>query len=583
MHQSSRFVDEISAWLAGRLDLPQDQVRTLIESPPRDNMGDYALPCFTRARQLRKSPKLIAEELAADFPPSELVERAEAIGPYVNFFVNRGLMTADVLERIEAAGEAYGSSDEGEGRRLVIDYSSPNIAKHLGVHHIRSVAIGKAIYNLYTTLGYACHGLNFLGDWGTNFGQLVVAIEKYADGMSPDAFTIDDLMRFYVRFHAEAEKDPALMDAGRRAFARIEAGDPEALRLWQKIKEVSLKEFESLYAMLGAKFDEISGESRFVDKALPTLETMKQSGLAVESEGAMIVDLEPYGMPPCLLQKSDGATLYELRDIAAVIEHFKRFQFHRMVYVVGSEQKLRFRQIFKILELMGCEWANCCVHVDFGLIKFLDEETGKASTGSTRKGRIIMLKDVLDEAIERARAKIQQNQERFPDLADVDGLARQVGIGAVIFSDLGVRRSKDVLFDWDKILDFEGDTGPYIQYAHARLCSILRKAGPEPACPLNYGKLYLPQEWRLVRLLDNFPTAIRQAAEQYEPCVIANYLLELCAAFSRYYSAGMKDPSLRVITDDEPVRKARLALVRATLTVIRKGLSLLGIAAPEMM
>ena len=572
----------IAACLAEHLPLERDEVLDLLETPPQQEMGDYALPCFTLASRLRKAPQQIAEELGGKVTTPEGVAAAKPIGPYLNFYLDRPATTEQVLRRIHQERESYGDGQAGAGRTVVIEFSSPNIAKHLGVHHLPGTLIGMSLYRIHRALGHRTVSLNFLGDWGTGFGKLIAAVERY-DVERLEELTVTDLQDLYVRFSKEAEGDPDLEQAARDAFRRLEEGDPEAERAWKTFRRVSLEEFERVYERLGVEFDHITPESDCRDRIPEMLERLREQGVARESEGALIVPLEDEEMPPVLVQKSDGTSLYATRDLPAAEERWERYGFDRMLYVVGNEQSLYFRQLKAVLEKMGHDWADRIEHVNFGLIKFLDPETGEARVGSTRRGEILLLQDVLQEAVDRARVKIEDNLDRFEEGADLDALAERVGIGAVIFRELSTRRTRDVVFDWDRMLDFEGDTGPYVQYAHARLCSILRKAEEPVREAVDFSALSLPEEWTLVKHLDAFPRAVQRAAEGCEPSTIATYLLELCADFSTYYSAGMQEAERRVLCDDAELRAARLFLVDAIRHVIRRGLGLLGVDAPERM
>ncbi|HHT9124171.1 MAG TPA: arginine--tRNA ligase, partial [Candidatus Wunengus sp. YC63] len=449
-----------------------------------------------------------------------------------------------------------------------IDYSSPNIAKHLAVHHLRSALIGSAIYNIYKTLGYRCIGINHLGDWGTQFGQLIVAYKKWGSEDTHTSYTVTDLNNLYVKFHQEAEKNTALEDEAREWFKKLEAGNSEAKELWQRFKDISLKEFQKIYDMLGIHFDAFVGESFYNTMVEDTVTRIKEKGLTRISEQALIVDLETYNMPPCLLRKKDDATLYATRDIAAAEYRKKTYNFAKMVYVVGSEQKLHFKQVFKVLALMGYDWANHCVHVDFGLMKFKD---GKMST---RKGKVVLLEDLLIEAVERIKEIIEAKN---PSLENKENVAQDVGIGAVIFADLSAKRNKDVVFDWDEALNFEGETGPYVQYTHARLCSILRKYGRPVTADIPFELLKEDETIILIKNLWRFPSVILKAAELYEPSLISNYLIDVCGNLNRFYNAH------RVLSDDGELTKARILLVDSTRQVIKNGLNILGIRAPERM
>ena len=582
MTETNPIREEIVQWLTGNVPLDREAVEAALEVPPNADMGDYALPCFVLAKQMRKPPAAIAQGLAEQFRPSRHVISCKAAGPYLNFSVDRPAMMALVLDAVRSAADNYGHSDAGAGSTIVIDYSSPNIAKHLAVHHVRSVSIGRALRNIFEALGCRVVTVNHLGDWGTSFGKLIVAFERY-DDLDAQTATVSDLQDAYVRFSREAEEAPELEDDARAAFQRLENGDPAAQALWRRFKDVSLAEFERMYETLGATFDAYTPESFYLPMVDECLARMEAAGITEISEGAVVLRLDDYDLPPVMLCKSDGATLYITRDICAAEYRVNTYAADNIIYVVGGEQKLHFQQLRGALALMGHEWADRVEHVDFGLIKFRDPETGEARKGSTRKGEVILLQDVLDEARERARAKINENLDRMAQGADVAELAAQVGIGAVVFGDLAVKRSKDVVFDWDRMLDFEGDTGPYVQYAHARLCSILRKAGCDVDPQADCGLLVLPEEWALVRLIEDFPARIGAAAQQREPSVITNYLLDLCACFSTYYSAGMREPGRRVLCEDAALKAARLLLVDAARHTIGNGLALLGVAAPESM
>ena len=572
----------IARALAEHLPVTADEALALLQSPPTPDMGDYGLPCFTLAAALRRAPAAIAAQLQEQVALPPGVREARADGPYLNFFVDRPAVTAAVLRRIIRQADSYGRSDAGAGARIVVEYSSPNIAKHLGVHHLRSAIIGGALCRLFEFLGYEAVGLNFLGDWGTGFGKLIAAFERYCAGDASE-LSVSDLQDLYVRFSAEAGEDPGLEQAARDAFRRLEEGESAARRLWDAFKRVSLDEFERIYRMLGISFDRYTPESDYIEQIPGLLQRVRESGAARESEGALIVPLADEDLPPLMLQKSDGSSLYATRDLCAAEHRWDEFRFERSLYVVGNEQALHFDQLKAVLRGMGCPWADRMEHVSFGLMKFRDAETGRARKGSTRGGEMLLLDDVLREAVERAAQKLHENADRLEEDAPLGELAAQIGIGAVIFSDLSTRRARDVLFDWDKVLDFEGATGPYVQYAHARLCSILRKADRPVPPDVDFALLALPEEWALVRQLGDFPRRVRRAAADCEPFVIVGYLLDLCAEFSTYYSAGMREPARRVLCPDRELSAARLLLTQATRHVIRNGLRLLGMSAPERM
>ena len=550
------------------VELESRVIERLIEVPPDHKMGDYALPCFVLAKQVKRSPQMIAEKLGKCFETDDYIREVVTVGPYLNFFVNRGMFIGDVLNSIISKKNSFGASDEGNEKCVVVDYSSPNIAKHLAVHHMRSALIGRAVYNLYNALGYRCVGINHLGDWGTQFGKLIVAYKKWGEGGNGVPSDIETLYRLYVRFHQEVEKIPSLEDESRAWFKRLESGDAEAEVLWRLFKDVSMKEFDKIYKMLGITFDYYTGESFYNDMLDDTVERLNESGLLELSDNAQVVNLDKYNMPPCLIRKSDDASLYATRDICAAEYRKKEFDFDKMIYVVGSEQKLHFRQFKKVLELLGYEWQDECYHVDFGLVKFKDTKM------STRKGKVILLEDLLNESIARAREIIE---EKNPDIADKDEIADAVGIGAIIFSDLKNKRIKDVNFDWDEILNFDGETGPYVQYTHARICSIIRKYGKEVKADADLELLKEDEEFLLVKKLEQYPLAIKRAADVFEPSILVGHLLEICSALNRYYN------QCRIISDDSSLTDSRIVLIDCVRQVIKNGLLMIGMRQPDRM
>jgi arginyl-tRNA synthetase len=565
------FAAEIARQLAALTSQDEATVASLLTPPPDERMGDYAFPCFALARAWKKTPAEAACELAAKVKLGRLIAGTSAHGPYVNISVRREAFIAWVLSEAHRRKAEFGHSGLGKGQTVVVEFSSPNIAKHLGIHHVRTM-IGNALDRIYRALGYRVVGINFLGDWGTQFGLLISAYKRWGGPETLQGDAVANLNALYVRFNEEAKKDPSLRDEGRAWFKRLEDGEPEAVAFWERFRQVSLAAFEEVYRVLDVRFDEISGESKY-DKLMPdTIRRLEQLGLAKADQGALIVDLSAHKMPPVLLRKSDGATLYDTRDIAAAEDRWNRCHFARMIYVVGGDQKLHFRQIFKVLEMMGYPWAKDCVHVDFGMVRMKSAEGAGKMSG--RSGQVVMLKDVLREAIERARQAIEAKN---PDLADKERVAAAVGIGAVVFNDLKRQRIKDVDFDWDAILSFEGETGPYVQYAHARLCSILRKYGRAPAERVNFSLLAEPEEFALAKAMAGFGPTVRRAAEACEPAMVSQYLLDLCTRFSSYYHKH------KVVGDDPDLTAARVLLVDGIRQTIANGLKLLGIAAPEEM
>jgi len=562
------FRDQIVQYLKSQVPLEEAELQRAIEVPPSIELGDYAFPCFPLAKALRKAPAAIATELAMAFQPTALIKAARAAGPYVNFFVDRGAYTRAALGAVLAQGSGYGKSTEGVGKTVVIDYSSPNIAKPFGVGHLRSTVIGNALYRIHDHLGYRVWRINHLGDWGTQFGKLIVAFKRWGNDTDLTTHAIQTLYDLYVRFHTEVETHPELDDEARGWFKRLEDGDPEARAIWQRFRDLSLQEFARIYERLGISFDSQAGESFYEPYLDHTIERIREANLVSISDEAVIVDLRPYKMPPCLLRKKDEATLYATRDLAAAMYRHETYSFFKMLYVVGADQRLHFQQVFKVLELMGFTWAKDCVHVDFGLIRFNDEKMG------TRRGNIIFLEDVLDRAVELAEQIVH---EKNPELPNKRQVAEAVGIGAVIFTDLSTRRVKDVNFEWEKVLTFEGETGPYVQYTHARACSVLRKADQALGPDVDYRHLTQDEAFDIVRLLADYPVVLRRAAENYEPFFVTDYLLTLSERFNKYYH------NHRILTDDDAVRQARLWLVQGVQHVLEGGLTLLGIRAPEEM
>jgi arginyl-tRNA synthetase len=556
------FVQEIVKMIAGKVDLPDDEIGKLLEVPPDQKLGDFAFPCFALSKKLKKAPHQIASELASQLEPTELIVEIQQVGPYVNFRVKKSRQAEQVLGQILTEGDKYGSSPEGKRKTVVIDFSSPNIAKPFGIGHLRTTVIGNCLYHIFAKLGYKVIRINHLGDWGTQFGKVILAYKLWGDEKEFEQDPISTLYGLYVRFHREAEKARQLDEEARGWFKKLEDGDREATELWGKFRETSIREFKRVYDLLGIEFDAYHGESFYNKYMEKTIEEIKAKGLAQISRDALIVNLDEYDLPPCLLKKSDEATLYATRDITAAIYRHETYGFYKNLYVVGSAQSLHFRQVFKVLELMGYDWAKDCVHVDFGWIKFRQEMM------SSRKGNIILLEDVLNKSIELAGRIIR---EKNPELA------RQVGVGAVIFSDLSTRRNKDIDFDWDQALSFDGETGPYVQYTHARLCSLVRKYGSPISTRVEYDALSTEEEWALIRLLEDFPRRIESAAVNYEPAGICSFLIDVCSTFNRFYQKQ------RIITEDQGSTAARMLLVKAAQVAIEGGLSLLGIEAPERM
>ena len=550
-------------------NLELEEIERLIEIPPNYNMGDYAFPCFRLAKELKKAPNLIAEELAGEINGGEYFCQIKNAGPYINFFVNTEKLVELVLNSVIEEKEKFGSTNIGQGRKVLVEFSSPNIAKPFHIGHIRSTVIGNSIYKIFQFQGFDTEALNHLGDYGTQFGMLIAAYNKWGDRQVIEANPINELLKLYVRFNKEAEEDQGLREEARHWFKELEEGNnEEAIELWQWIRDISLKEFNIVYDMLNIKFDSYKGESFYSDKMPVVIEELKEKEMLESSRGAMIVDLEEYNMPPALITKSDGSTLYTTRDIAAAFYRKEHYDFYKNIYVVASEQNLHFKQWIKVVELMGYEWAEDCIHVPFGMVSL---EDGKLST---REGKVVFLEDVLNKAVE---STLEIIEERNPDLENKEEVAKQVGIGAVIFQELFNNRIKDYVFSWDRTLSFEGETGPYVQYTHARANSLLEKGDFSLNTRIDYSLLVEDDEINIIRLLYKFPDIVIDAMEKLEPSYITRHITEIAKAFNKFYN------SCPILTVDEELKNARLMLVFAAKTTIKTGLGLLGMEAPNRM
>ena len=559
------------------LGLSLSEIRDLIEIPSDEKMGDYAFPCFRLAKALRKAPPMIAADIAGRISGNDAFLKVENVKAYVNFFINRAYFAGQVIEEVNAKGAEYGRSDIGAGRTVIVEYSSPNIAKPFHIGHIRSTVIGNAIYKLYDAVGFDVIRINHLGDYGTQFGKMIVAYRKWGSEEELAHDPIKTLLKYYTRFHQEAKEDPSLEDEARETFVRLEAGEPEEVELWKKFRELSLAEFNRVYDMLGITFDSYAGESFYSDKMPRFIRELKEKGLLIESQGAQIVDLEEYGMSPAMITKSDGSSLYVTRDIAAAVYRKETYDFFKCIYVVASQQNLHFRQWKKVLELMGYEWQKDCIHVPFGLVSLSDGDDIKMM--STREGTVVFLEDVLNTAVEKTtEVMLEKNAQGI----DINEVSREVGIGAVIFQELSNNRIKDYVFSWDKVLNFDGETGPYVQYTHARASSVLRNASEEELAAVRNGSAdwsYLKSDsaYTLVKLLYRVPDVVIEAAEKYEPSILTRHLVDIAQAFNKFYHDE------HILVDNKDEKLAKLALVLASKTVIANCLGLLGIKAPERM
>jgi arginyl-tRNA synthetase len=544
-------------------------IEGLIEIPPKPEMGDYAFPCFQLSKTMRKAPNAIAESLCSEIS-AELkgFEKITFLGGYLNFFADKSSFTKDTITKVLSEKEKYGFTDNGAGKNVIVEYSSPNIAKSFHVGHLCSTAIGHALYNIVKSQGYNCIGINHLGDWGTQFGRLIVGYKNWIDEAALEAEPIKELSRIYVKFYEEAEKNPELDNQSRMHFKNLEDGCPEETRLWEKFKELSLKEFNRVYEMLGVKFDSFAGESFYSDKMDAVVDELDIKGLLVESEGAQIVNLDEFNLPPCLIKKSDGATIYATRDITAAIYRKKTYDFYKNIYVVGTPQALHFKQVFTTIKQMGYDWSSDCVHIGFGLVKFADKKL------ASRTGDVILLEDALNEGARRALDLIEQKN---PSLENKEDTARKVGIGSIVFAYLKNNRERDIVFNWDDILNFDGETGPYIQYTYARSKSILRKAA-DFNNQADYSKMSTVEEFELVKQLAIFNDAINMAIDKYEPSIVTRYIIDVAKAFNKFYN---QCPIM--ICDDLQLKAARLELVEATTYVLKNGLTMLGIDVVEKM
>ncbi len=560
------FLAQIAADLAQVLARPAADLAALLEQPADPSHGDAALPCFKLARELKQAPPKIAADLAAKLPAGRDYD-ALAMGPFLNFRIKSAALMTAVMQEIHRARERYGTSDLGAGKTVVMDYSAPNIAKPFHVGHLRSTIIGNSIRRLHEALGYRVVSINYLGDWGKQFGLLVYAFRKWGDEAELQKDAIAHLVQLYVRANQEGETDPSVHEEARRIFADMETGNAETLALWRRFRELTIEEAKRVYARLGVSFDVYSGESCYQDLMEPVVEDLKARGLLTVSQGAEVVDLTAEGLNAVLIRKSDGATLYLTRDLAAARDRWETYHFDKMIYVVGAEQTLHFRQLFRILELLGHEWAGRCRHVEFGRVQGM----------STRKGQAVFLDDLLNEGRSRAYERMQENPEKFAEVEDPEATADVAGISAIVFADLCNRRIKNYDFDWDRFLSFEGRTGIYLQNAHARVAGIIRKAGVQLAESVDVSLLSEPEMIELARLLWHYPEHVLRAAEACEPSIIANSLIDVAGALHRAYHEH------RVKGEARARAEARLRLFWSAQVVLASGMKLLGMTPMEKM
>lgn len=559
--------EQVIELIAAAADLDKETVTGILEIPPRADMGDYAFPCFQLAKSLHKAPPLIAADIAEKINKTDIIDKLEVKGAYLNFFLKKEMLVKTMVEN--ASIPNFGTSTLGNGKTICIDYSSPNVAKNFHVGHLRTTIIGNSLYKIYSKLGYQVERINHLGDWGTQFGKLIVAYKAWGNKEAVEKDGVAELMRLYVKFHEEAEKDDSLNDQARDWFTQMEKGNEEALSIWQWFVDISLKEYKGTYALLGMEFDHYLGESFYRDKTADVVKRLQDANLLRESQGAQIVDLEEYNMAPCLIMKKDGSSIYATRDLAAIFYRKATWNFDKCLYVTGQEQKLHFAQVFKVVELLGNEWAkDSLVHIPYGLVSL------EGAKLSTRSGNIIYAEDILLEAIDKVKQIILTKN---PDLEDKDETAKMVGVGAIIFHDLYNQRIKDVSFKWDKVLNFDGETGPYVQYTYCRCASILRTVSYNENAAIDYNQLLDEEAISLLKEINRFPQVVLDAAEKYEPSVVARFAMDVAQAFSRFYNA------CRVNVEDESTRNARVKLVSLTKTTLWDALDLLGIRCPEQM
>ncbi|MBO5386754.1 MAG: arginine--tRNA ligase [Lachnospiraceae bacterium] len=552
--------------------LNREEISALIEIPPKPELGDFAFPCFRLAKTMRKAPQMIAADIKDAIGEVDFIEEIAVQGAYLNFFIKKNIFVKSMVEA--ASADNFGGSNVGDGKCICIDYSSPNVAKNFHVGHLRTTIIGNSLYKIYSKLGYDVKRINHLGDWGTQFGKLIVAYKAWGNEEAVKKDGVGELMKLYVKFHDEAKENPTLNDEARAWFVKMEQGDEEALKIWQWFKDISLIEYKRTYDLLGMDFDYYLGESFYRDKTDDVVNKLTSANLLTESEGAKIVDLEAYDMAPCLILKNDGSSIYATRDLAAIFYRKDTYNFVKCLYVTGQEQKLHFSQVFKVVELLGNEWAkDQLVHIPYGLVSL------EGAKLSTRSGNIIYAEDILLEAVSKVKDIIIENMEKKgQDIQDVDGTAKMVGVGAVLFNDLYNQRIKDVSFSWDKLLNFNGETGPYVQYTYARCSSILRGLDNyDENADIDYSLITDAASIDLLKEINRFPQVVVDAADKYEPSQIARFAVAVAQSFNKFYNEN------RINIDDSALKHARAALVKITRKTIKDAMLLLGIDCPEQM
>ena len=566
------FKQEITGLIAKATGLKSEFVYEYLEIPPERNLGDFALPCFRLSKELRKAPQKIAEEIYQQFsvhmdePAYSLVKECKVTGGYFNVFVDRKAYISAVMQEVMVKKERYGTSEEGHGKTVLVEFSSPNIAKPFHIGHLFTTALGNSLERIYRSLGYKTISVNHIGDWGTQFGKLISAYKRWGDANELKTDTIQELLRVYVKFHQEVIEHPELDDEARGYFKMLEENVPDIKALWQEFRDFSMREFDRVYQRLGIRFDSTDGESFYSDKMDEVIRMLSDKSLLTDSDNAKIVDLSDKNIPPCMILKSDGATIYATRDLAAAIYRKRIYDFYKNIYVVGLPQSLHFKQIFSVLDKMGYEWASDCVHVGFGMVRFKDRQM------ATREGEIIFLEDVLNESVKRAKTMMDADR----NLENPEKIAEIIGIGAVIYTFLKNNRERDIIFSWEEMLDLEGESGPYVQYTHARANSVLKKAGDIPD-KADYTTLEQEEEFELVDLINGFADAIKEAAYKYEPAILTRQITAIARAYNKFYHF------CKILEAEPELRNARIHLCYAVKLLIGKGLELLGIVAPEQM
>ncbi len=563
---------EIAKKISDVTNISKEELANYIEKPKNSEMGDYAFPCFKLAKELKKAPAIIAEELKNNMDiDKNLIEKVEIVGGYLNFYINKESLAREVIKEFDLKKEKYGSSNEGENKNVVIDYSSPNIAKPFHIGHLRSTVIGQSLYNIYKFLGYNSIGINHLGDWGTQFGKLIEGYKRWGKEYNIDKDPIDELTKLYVRINEECKKDESVLEECRNNFKKLEDGDKTCVELWEKFRELSLKEFQKVYDILGTKFESVCGESFYTDKMPEIVEMLEKSGKLIESQGAKVVDLEEKNMPPCIIIKSNKSTTYETRDLAAILYRARTYDFCKAIYVTSYEQILHFEQIFEVAKLLDMDekYKENLVHVPFGMVRL------KEGKMSTREGNIIKLEDLLNEAVSRVEKIIE---EKNPELENKKEIAKKVGIGAVIFNDLSNSRIKDEIFDWDTMLNFNGETGPYIQYIYVRTKSVLNKAGYIPKIEdVKIDNLLDKSSMEVLKLIYSFNEIVKLSISKNEPYIIARFLIDLAKAYSVFYTEN------QIMIENTEIKDARIYLTYMVNVVLETGANLLGIQMPERM